>query len=347
MNFSIQTFWSSGFLALTTLIFSTPFCAAQTTADNKAENKTSEIIPFIRTDRANMPYRWMLPDGHVLIQGVSDAEKRIHIVRVPGQEDYIAEVVWGRMTVRVSESCWKMDAEEFQNCIHVGERTDTPEQQEAAAQQEKANAQIQREIEERLTAQHARADWVYASIRRDEIKTVLQKAIADHLHWVKETQKGTKTPHFTCVRLNLPAPSPQAEAAFQKGAMLPEGPESDLAYEQAAALGHWRAAARLVKSTMDDEDWETAQPIIAWLLKNKIPAGYNKLADLSEATGNYDGEMLDDTGNAMVFLLRWHAALTGDPVAQAEVGDLLAKRGDTALADSLHACAVQQNPELK
>lgn len=191
--------------------------------------------------------------------------------------------------------------------------------------------------------QHIRTDWVFATLKESDVKPTLDRALKDQERWANLPENAPKA--FSCTRLQIPPPSPAAVAAFN-AAPGTRGPDADKAYAKAASLGYWRAAARLVNNSLEDENWEGAAPIVAWLLVHHVPAGYNKLADILQATSGYDGETPSDGTLNMIESLRWRAAREGDPVAQAQMADTFDKIKQPAIAASLRACATQQNPDL-
>jgi hypothetical protein len=124
------------------------------------------------------------------------------------------------------------------------------------------------------------------------------------------------------------------------------GAEADLAYAEAAALGHWRAAARLATRMLEDEDWESAQAVVAWLLRQNVPAGHNRLADLIGTVSSYEHGASDAGSLQLATALRWRAAQAGDPVAQSLMARHFADAGKPDVARALQACARRQNPAL-
>jgi hypothetical protein len=191
--------------------------------------------------------------------------------------------------------------------------------------------------------QHVRTDWVFATLKESGVAPTLERSLKDQEHWANLPENAPDT--FHCTKLQLAPPSSAALAAFDE-APATRGPEADKAYAKAASLGYWRAAARLVNSTLEDEYWEGALPIVARLLVHHVPAGYNKLADILKARSGYDGETPDNGTLGMIQSLRWRAAREGDPVAQAQMADIFDKLKKPAIAASLRACATEQTPDL-
>ncbi|WP_227789493.1 MULTISPECIES: hypothetical protein [unclassified Burkholderia] len=128
-------------------------------------------------------------------------------------------------------------------------------------------------------ARHVRTDWVFASMKEGDVRPTLDHALKDQVHWADLPGNAPDAGAFRCTKLAVPPPSAAAQAAFD-AAPSSRGRDADKAYAKAASLGSWRAAARLVNSSLEDEDWEGAQPAVAWLLAHHVPAGYNKLADV-------------------------------------------------------------------
>ena len=192
--------------------------------------------------------------------------------------------------------------------------------------------------------QHVRSNWVYATLKQDEVLPLLERTLKDQQRWADLPENAPDS--FRCVTLQIAPPSADALTAFNKAEAMPHGIDADTAYAQSASLGYWRAAARLIDHSLDDEYWEGAEPAIAWLLTQHIPAGYNKLADVLEISSGYDGETPDNGTLNQVASLRWRAAREGDPVAQIKMVNIFNKLGKPDIAASLRACAIQQNPKL-
>lgn len=191
----------------------------------------------------------------------------------------------------------------------------------------------------------ALTQWVYDTVPEREIPVILKQALIEQDKRNQAADPATELAQFACVAPEAPTPSSQAEATFARAASSPDSEASAL-YARAAAEGHWRAAARLISRMMDDEDWESAQPVIAWLLHQNVPAGWNKLADLLQATSSYDGGSTSDLANDFILGLRWRAAQAGDPVAQITLARLLEKEGERKIAAALTTCAKQHNEGL-
>lgn len=207
-----------------------------------------------------------------------------------------------------------------------------------------ATQNVSAEDDDFWKSQHIRTDWVFATLKESDVLPTLNRVLKDQAHWASLPENAPDS--FRCTKLELAPPSSAALAAFNE-VPAKRGPDADRAYAKAASLGYWRAAARLVNSSLEDEYWEGAAPIVAWLLVHHIPAGYNKFADVLAARSGYDGETPDNSTLSTVASLRWRAALEGDPVAQMQMADIFDERKKPAIASALRTCATRQNPDLR
>jgi len=285
-------------------------------------------------------FRWLLPDGTVLKQGMTDNHGLATLVQRPGGTDYILETTWGAYRVKVPNRCWKLKPENFASCVKVSPREDS-EVQKQETEESNRNAQAER------LRRELKATWMQKEIPADQQERLIQDTVAAHQAWMKTPAAEFPADGFACRLLDLPAPSAEATESFEQGKSLPRGEKQEQAHIEAARRGHWRAVSRLANSAMEDEDWESAQPNIAWLLKNNIPSGYAKLADLIAATSAYDGAPVASSTKQLVTSLRWRAAQLGDPVAQSQMSQYFTKTGRTQLAQDLLTCAQRQNPEIR
>jgi hypothetical protein len=276
------------------------------------------------------PYTWRLPDGTVLVRGLTDAQGRAPVKATPGQTAYVLEMLWGEFPMQVPGACWQGSAAAFRDCVRIGERRDTADQ---LAEQRQDDAQ--RREQDRVRQQ--RVAWALRALAPASPRQIVAQALQDQRRWMRTPAAGTALNAWTCRTLTLAPPSPRAQATFERAAKL-RGAEADLAYAEAAALGHWRAAARLATRMLEDEDWESAQAVVAWLLRQNVPAGHNRLADL---IGTSDAGSLQ-----LATALRWRAAQAGDPVAQSLMARHFADAGKPDVARALQACARRQNPAL-
>lgn len=120
---------------------------------------SAQAAPYLQIGEGHLAYvyRWLLPDGTVLKQGMTDNRGRASLVARLGVTDYVLETLWGIYRVKVPEQCWKAKADQFAACIQVSEREDSEAQKRQAAASARA-AEAQRELRQ------ARAEWVKKEI---------------------------------------------------------------------------------------------------------------------------------------------------------------------------------------
>lgn len=283
------------------------------------------------------PYQWLLPDGTVVREGLSDEAARVAVAPMGDREDYLLEMLWGRFPVKVPARCWTLPAAQFESCVTIRPREDSAWQREQAESVERQDAARRQNRETRVA-------WAVEQVGAKRVPRILEAALAEHWRWLA-TDAGRADPDaLSCGRLKPAVAAAPSQETLPRRAMRDGEPDAVAAYAQAARDGNWRAAAGLFDAMLEDEDFESAQVIVAWLLKREIPAGYNKLGTLLAATTGYDGAAGD--GGALVEGLRRHAAWRGDPAAQMELADLLEDAGDDANAARLRECAIAQNPAL-
>ncbi len=295
--------------------------------------------PYLQLEArlADEPYQWQLPDGTVIRKGLSDTAARVTVAPREGHEDYVLEMIWGRFPVKVPAHCWPLPAARFEGCVTIRPREDSAWQREQAETFERQDAARRQNRETRVA-------WASERVGLKQVPRILENSLAAHRRWLA-TDAGRAGPDaFSCGRLKPAVATAPSQDALPRQAMLDDEPGAVAAYAQAARGGNWRAAAGLFDAMLADEDFESAQVVVAWLLKQEVPAGYNKLATLLAATSGYDGG--SGGASALVEGLRRHAAWLGDPAAQMDLANLLDDAGDEANAARLRDCAVAQNPTL-
>lgn len=289
------------------------------------------------TPMSGMPYAWRDAGGKPLSRGVVDSKGRAFIVADPaGGTSYRMSLPsgyfweWG-----VPAECWQRPVKALQACMQQI-RSGSSGDDELRARQN-AEAKEQALFKEKVSA------WTKAA--QNDPASSIDAILAEHRKWSALPQATISSQPFSC-QTYQPVMSLQAELAFAEAATLPAGNHQKLAYAEAAQLGNWRAAARLVSLMLDDELWEDTIPMIQWLASHQVPAGYNKLADVLQIQSSYDGETASPGTVSLITSLRWRAALQGDPVAQIKMARWARANNQEDLADSLRDCAVRQNPEL-
>lgn len=284
-------------------------------------------------------YRWLLPNGTVIKQGMTNEHGQASLVQRSGVSNYVLETQWGAYRVTAPDRCWKLKGENFAGCVKVSDREDTQAQKQEA-EETRRKEQAERQLRE------LKATWMLKDIPVNQQARLINDTLAAHQAWMKTPAAKFPADGFACRVPNLPVPTAEATKWFEQGASLRQGDKQTEAYVEAARRGHWRAAARLASSAIEEEDWESAQPVIAWLLKNNVPSGYAKLADLVSATSSYDGAPVSSATKQLVISLRWRAAQLGDPVAQSQMGQYFNQNGQPQLGRDLLSCAQRQNPEI-
>nr|WP_295376263.1 hypothetical protein [Pseudoxanthomonas sp.] len=283
------------------------------------------------------PYQWLLPDGTVVREGLSDNAARVTVAAHESCEDYVLEMIWGRFPVKVPARCWTLPAAQFESCVTIRPREDSAWQREQAESVERQDAARRQNRETRVA-------WAVEQVGAKRVPRILEAALAEHRRWLVSDAGRAGPDVLACGRLKPALAAAPAQDTLPRRAMLDGEPDAVAAYAQAARGGNWRAAGGLFDAMLADEDFESAQVIVAWLLKREIPAGYNKLGTLLAVTTGYDGAA--GGGGALVEGLRRHAAWRGDPAAQMDLANLLEDAGDDANAARLRECAIAQNPAL-
>lgn len=303
--------------------------------------------PYLQLEArlANEPYQWQLSDGTVIRKGLSDQAARVTVAPRDGREDYVLEMQWGRFPVTVPARCWPLPAAQFESCVTIRPRENSAWQREQAASVERQDAARRQNRETRVAwaAEEVGATRVVPRIL-DRVPRILEAALAEHRRWLASDAGRAGPDALACGRLKPALAAAPSQDTLPRRAMLDGEPDAVAAYARAARDGNWRAAGGLFDAMLADEDFESAQMIVAWMLKREIPAGYNKFGTLLAAMSGYDGAAGDR--GALVEGLRRHAAWRGDPAAQMDLANLLEDAGDDANAARFRACAIAQNPAL-
>lgn len=287
----------------------------------------------------------MLEPGFRLNDGAMDSSARLKALReyYAGQFLYQLTKMTELLEIAPPDMAFHVSDEQI---VALIERQMQP-YGESVLRRDDDRAEQDRHFQVRRPMRDARSAWVARDLSSAEQSAILDAVVSDHQDWMRLPEARLNPDAFSCRTLSLPSPDPEAVRWFEQGRSLTFGPEQEQAYERAAELGYWRAAARLVGLSLDDEDWESARPIVAWLLNRKVPSGFNKLADLLESMEGYDGGLIDSDLRALLTTLRWRAAQLGDPVAQSKMSRHFREAGRQDLADALLDCARRQNPEIQ
>lgn len=288
------------------------------------------------------PYRWTLADGTTLIQDLADDAARATVTPQAGQEHYALEMLWGRFPVKITTACWRQPPAQFKDCADIGPREDTQAQKDQRA----ADEREERERKHRLAARTA---WMEPSMTQARIASIIAEAMRDQQTWMRTPAARLIVDNFICDAGNAGLPSVSAAArekydqARRAGAFDAQGEPLLI---EAAQFGSWRAVTTLFNVAMRGEDWESARPLVAWLLQHGAPAGYNKLAELHGTLAGYEDGHASSADRDLATALRWRAAQAGDPGAQRDMAEYFEER-DPSLSKRLSQCALERFPDLR
>lgn len=288
------------------------------------------------------PYHWDLADGTVLVQSVTDDDARATVTPRAGQEHYWLEMLWGRFPVKVTADCWRQPAAQFESCAEIGPREDTQAQKDDRAEDERKELERKRRLA-------ARTAWMRPAITQQTIVSIIAKTVRDQQAWMRTPAARLIADNFACDLGNTGLPKISVDAQKKYARALHIGAydvQGEPVLIEAAQLGSWRAVTTLFNVAMYGEDWESAQPLVAWLLQHDAPAGYNKLAELHGTIASYEDGHASSEDQDLVTALRWRAAQAGDPGAQRDMSEYFKQR-DPQLSERLTQCALERFPDLK
>jgi hypothetical protein len=307
----------------------------------QAEDSKYLTIGTQASPLAGQPYRWKDKNNELISKGLSDKQGRAFISAKPGVTDYYLELISGvQYPVKIEKDCWLQKQEVFETCIQIGEYESSPEK----LAEEKADLE---KMQQKQRVRELSVNWVYAELKLGEVSGRIDRFITEHTDWWENNQASIKTQiadsKFTCTQLSASlsktAPIDKLNAIRAEG----DKDKTRAANIDAAKKGNWLAASRLAIEMLDNEDWESATPVIAWMIKKRVPAAYNRLADLIGATSTYEHGTATDAEIALVDSLRWHGALLGDPGSQITLAEKY--QHNKGLADTLNQCAKRQRPD--
>jgi hypothetical protein len=191
-----------------------------------------------------------------------------------------------------------------------------------------------------------RSQWVLAEISVKKAKDLVDREVnALNKLTLSEMIASAEKSFANCPTVNMKAPNARAEALYQKGISAPRSEEGEIAFIEAAKLGYWRAASNLVSIALEDEDFESAYIITAWLIKHKAPSAHSKLAiTLKTITSYYFGP--SENTDSIESKLQLKSAMAGDPVSMFELGNKLLSSGSPKLGNKMIECAKILRPDL-
>lgn len=287
------------------------------------------------------PYSWINKDRKLILLGISDEKGHAIIEQQAGVSDYYL-VLWNgtQFPVRINQRCWQKQQEKFETCVEIGRSERTPE---AVAEDQKIeNAIIKKKADQKLSA-----DWVYDEIKPEQVNGIIDHFLSEHDTWWQKNQAKVNAQitsnTFNCVQLNsdLVKKAPVADLNRNLG----DADRTRKAYINAAKNGNWIAASRLAIEMLDNQNWESALPVIAWMIHRKVPAAYNRMADLIGDSGGYESGHLSIDAKTLVESLKWHGALLGDPSSQMAIAQQY--KDKKSLADIASKCAQGQRPDYQ
>ncbi|KWS04509.1 hypothetical protein AZ78_2058 [Lysobacter capsici AZ78] len=288
------------------------------------------------------PYHWDVADGTVLVQSLTDDAARATVIPRAGQEHYALEMLWGRFPVKVGAECWRRPAAQFESCAEIGPREDTRAQKEQNAEDERKELERKRRLA-------ARTAWMSPTVSSERVVSIVSEAMRDQQTWMRTPAARLIADNFACDVSNagLPKITTEAQEKYAQARRIgPYDAQGEPILIEAAQLGNWRAVTTLFNVAMYGEHWESAQPLVAWLLQRESPAGYNKLAELHGTIASYEDGHASSADQDLVTALRWRAAQAGDPGAQRDMSDYFKER-DPQLSERLMQCALERFPDLK
>lgn len=287
------------------------------------------------------PYRWLSKDLKIINSGVSDKNGHASIQPQVGVDQYYLQLVTGhQFPITIDKKCWQQPQKVFESCVKIGATERSPE---LIAQDKKA----EEEQNKRLADKKLSVDWVYDEIKPAQVNAIMDKFLKEHDAWWLKNQVIAKTQidsdSFDCQKLSAELVKKAPYDAINKIRDLGDADKTRYAYIEAAKKGHWIAASRLAIEMLENEDWESATPVIAWMMHHKVPVAYNRMADLLSATSSYEGGRSSNEAKILIESLVWHGAMLGDPSSQHKIEQLY--KDKKLLGNMALKCAMEQRPD--
>lgn len=294
---------------------------------------------------APLPYTWLAKDGNVISDSISDNAGRAFIEPKKGVRQYYLDMFNGvRYPVTIESRCWKLEQSKFESCIQIGELKYTP----ARIAEEKA-AEVKANEKQALKKQSV--EWVYQVVPASKVKLVIDNFLKEHNAWWNSNKKKIDAQiaakAISCNHINVSFVNKANIAAAEEAAEIEDVSKRRSVYIESAKTGNWNAASKMVIDMLHEEDWESAAPVIAWMIHHNVPAAYNRMSELIADTGSYESGSFSTQGNDLVASLMWHGAILGDPGSQAAIAQHYDQLGMKALAGSAWTCAIEQRPGFK
>jgi hypothetical protein len=312
-------------------------------AENTTAENTSRYILLGEPNypMVSMPYRWLNKDQKIINTGVSDKNGHAIIQPQPGVEHYYLLLVSGyQFPVSIDKQCWQQSQNAFESCIHIGVAERSPE---LIAEENKADE----ERNKKLANKKLSVDWVYDEIKPEQINAMVDSFLSEHDAWWQKNQLEVKAQidadSFNCIKLNPALVKKAPVDALNQIRDLGDANKTRNAYINAAKKGNWIAASRLTIEMLNNEDWESATPVIAWMMHHKVPTAYNRMAELIDATNSYESGSLSAQTKATIESLVWHGAMLGDPSSQHKIAQMYQNK--KSLSRLALTCATEQRPD--
>lgn len=290
---------------------------------------------------AHGPYHWLNKDRKIINSGISDEKGHAVIEPQSGVDTYYLELWNGiQFPVSISEKCWQQPQKLFETCVEIGASERTAE---LVAEDKK----FEEAQNKRLADQKLSVDWVFEEIKPEQVSAILDAFLKEHQAWWQKNQSKAKTQiasnTFNCTKISADLINKAPVTPLNSVRDLGDADKTRAAYIDAAKKGNWIAASRLVIEMLANEDWESASPVIAWMVQHKVPAAYNRMADLIGDTSSYESGRSSAEAKMLIESLMWHGAMLGDPSSQHEIGQLY--KNKKSLGDMALKCAIEQRPD--
>jgi hypothetical protein len=307
-----------------------------------AENATHYLVlgdPPV----ALAPYNWLNKDLKIISSGISDENGHAIIEPEAGVDAYYLELWNGtQFPVTINKKCWQQPQKVFETCVEIGQSERSP------ALIIENNKALQAE-NKRLADQQQSVNWVYDEIKPEQVHKIMDAFLKEHELWWQKNQIAVKaqisSSTFKCNKLNPDIAKKAPYKDLNEIRALGDADKTRAVNISEAKKGNWSGASRLVIEMLANEDWESATPVIAWMMHHKAPAAYNRMADLIGDTSSYESGSTPAEANELIHSLVWHGAMLGDPGSQHELGQLYKNKG--RLGDMALKCAIEQRPDFK
>jgi len=279
-------------------------------------------------------YEWMTSDRTLISSPKMNAQGLIPIVPVKGVSQYLLVISksW-QYSLTITAECWEKPQAAFEACIDQYDYMETPERIAA-------NNKAIESYNKKQAKKQARVSWVYEEIKPSQVEPILMEFSKAHRRWLKENEAKINAQinanQFNCVDMS-------AEMLQRTHTSEPKSMSKLEAEISAVKKGNWQVASRMVIDMLDHQDWESAYPVIAWMIHQQAPAAYNRMAQLIAVTSSYEHGHSSPHETSIIHSLHWHGAMLGDSGSQAMLAYAYEEqKGKEKLVESLQQCAAKQ-----